>query len=680
MTDNQGKAIQLDVLGKTIAGIVCDRYLLLDEAVLLLDSKGNCKAIKTSSLSGEVEVYSINGDEIEEVLVTNSETMFLFYTKSKQYLVNEQNQIVEDSDQWVDSFFEVLSSSFYRQDAQGFWYDIEGFRMHEKVFVKDDVLISLDTKKSKQSLSFKDQDLFISEHKQLIQIGKLVLNLNLEVVKFFGEKVTALGKVNVVFEGKDVLQEVKLGLNNTAFINEFTQVPYMFGDKKITQHSGTFQYGKKRVEVFQTAKKSYAVEGSSSHFLSYKDKPLQIETQKHVSFKDSELVKVSDGKKSFYFDLNKNEAFNLPSLDDKNLSEIDAVPIRIGKERIFNVATPIKQFAIQESDGSVFKLDDGSIIPERVEDTEELQKYYGFAIVDGHRKLFSKKFMKILKFGRDSLEVSEIIYHSADKLINAIDTNGNKLVLDLRHGFEEVCMAEAEGEKISEVYGTTMPIGNKMLMNVFIETLGGSNRRVIDTNQTLLSFFTLPIELKEISDRNTPSVFAGNYLSEINYFDELVIEGKTFIAGEFMAFTGKEFPVILEKESGRPIHLQGIGHRNELASTWEEYTIQKQYYLGDHRMMGVKTISEDQKENNLLFSVSKQTSWLPFYENYLPIFKHVMDLEGKDKDHSDYHLFELREVSKEKEFLAVEKIPPYRILVDQKSGEYRPRIVKTKKK
>jgi len=647
MAENQGDVMQLDIVGKTILGIECHRYFQLNDVVLVVDAGQHCKAIKRSSINSKPESYHINGEEIKQVQITNNESMFLFHSDTKQYLVNEQNQIVEDSDQWEDAFFDVLSSSFYRKDAQGFWYDIEGFRMQEKVFVKEDVLISLENKRSLQSLSFKGQDLFISENKQLIQI---------------------------------VVQEVKLGLNDSAFINEFTHKPYMFEDKKIIKHGGTFQYGQKRVEVFQTAKNSYGVEGSSDRFLMYNEKPLLIETRKHVSFNDSELIKVSDGKKSFYFDLNKNEAFNLASLDNKNLSEIDILSVRIGKEKVFNIETPTEKFVVQESDGSIFKLDEGSIKPERVEDAESLHKYYAFAHVDGQRKLFSKKQAKILKFGKDALEVSEIIYKSADKLINAIDTNGNKLVLDLRHGFEEIRLAEAEGEKISEVYGSTMPIGNKMLMNVYIETLGGNIRRVIDINQTLLSFFNLPIELKEISDRNTPSVFAGNPLSEINYFDELVIEGSTFISAEFMAFTGNEHPIILEKESGRPIHLQGIGHRNELASTWEDYSIQKQYYLGEHRMMAVKTISEDQKENNLLFSIQIKSSWLPFYENYLPIFKNIIDVEDKNAEHTAYNLFELREVSKEKEYLAVEKTPPYRILVDQKSGKYRPRIVKSQKK
>ena len=678
----KGEALSLDIIGDTINGIVCHKYYILNDIVLVQDLQGECKAYTLVSIKTKPEPYKINDDLVTQVKVANHGNMFLFQTNSKQYLVNEQNQIIEDSDTWEDSYFDQLSNSFYRKDAQGMWFDIEGFRLQEKVFIKGDVLCSLDTKKSKKSLSFKDQDIFISKHKQLIQVGKLLFNLNLEVVKYFGEKITGLGHINVAFKGEDVVQEVKLGLEDSVFINEFSHKPYLFNQSKIVKHGGTFQYGKKRVDVFETEHKAYGVEGSSNHFLEYNGKPIQIETHKHVSFKDSELIKVSDGEKSFYFDLNRNEAFDLPSFGDKNLSDIDAEFLRIGKTKVFNVSTPTEKFVLIEDDGSIFKLDDGAIKPERLEDAVALSKYYGFAIVDGQRKMFSKKQKSILRFGKDSLEVSEIIYNSADKIINAIDTNGNKLALDLRHGFEEVVLAEsADGVKISEVYGNAMPIGNKTLINAYIETLGGSSRRVVDISQKVLNFFTLPIDLKEISDQSTPSVFAGNFISEIKFFDEQVINGNTFISADFMSFTGKEYPVILDKKSGWPLHLHGAGHRNELATSWEEYTLQKTFYLGGERMLAVKTLGEDQSENNLLFSIDQMTSWIPFYENYLPIFKHIVDLKEKaGEEHNNYHLFELREASKEKEYLAVEKIPPYRILVDNKSGVYRPRIVKAKKK
>ena len=135
----------------------------------------------------------MDGEEVQEVRVAHSGKMFLFVTKSKQYLVNEENKIVEDSTNWEDSYFEPLSNSFYRKDKHDRWCDLEGFVMTETVFLKNDVLTSLETKSSKQSLSFLNQELFISENRQLIQIGKIVLDLNLESVNYLGERVTGLG-------------------------------------------------------------------------------------------------------------------------------------------------------------------------------------------------------------------------------------------------------------------------------------------------------------------------------------------------------------------------------------------------------------------------------------------------------------------------------------------------------
>jgi len=225
-----------------------------------------------------------------------------------------------------------------------------------------------------------------------------------------------------------------------------------------------------------------------------------------------------------------------------------------------------------------------------------------------------------------------------------------------------------------------MPMGSKRLQQVIIETLGGEIKRVVNINESVISSFTLPKELRLMSDQETASVFAGNFISAIDYDTELLIEGKTFINAKFISFSGKTYPVILEKDTGRPLHLQGLGYRNELASTWVNHTIKNRFYLGENRMVGVNTISESLKENELLFSVQQLTSWLTFYDNYLPIFKQIIEVEDSITDTWDYHLFELRETAKEKEYIAVEKVPPYRILADKKTSEYHPRIVKSKKK
>jgi len=195
-----------------------------------------------------------------------------------------------------------------------------------------------------------------------------------------------------------------------------------------------------------------------------------------------------------------------------------------------------------------------------------------------------------------------------------------------------------------------------------------------------LSSFTLPDQLGEISYQDMRSVFSANPICEIQFFDELHIEGKTFVNADFASFSGKEYPIILEKETGQPLHLPGVGHRNELATSWIDHTVINKFHLGDNRMVGVKTIGEDLKEGELLFSIQQVTSWLPFFENYLPVFKQVIEVDDDLVEAWDYHLFELAEVTKDKEYVVVEKHPPYRILADKKSSGYQVKIVKSKNK
>lgn len=680
MANSKVEVLNLNLIGQTIAGIVCHSYHLLNDIVIVNDINENTKVVMLSSVSGKHELYTIEDTDIEKVQITNNARMFLFHTNKKQYLVNDQNKVVEDSDQWEAAYFEELSSSFYRKDQQGYWYDIEGFVMKESVFLKDDVLTSLDTQSSLQSISFKNQDLYISQNRQLIQVGKVVLDLNLNVVKYFGEKITGLGHDNIAFEGEDVMQEVKLGLEQSVFINEFTHEPYILDDLKIIKHGGSHLFGQKRIEIFHSEKRSFGVEGQSDHFLKYEEKSLQVNADKYVNYNDSELIKVSNGKKEFYFDLNKNEPFDLPTLEDKVLINIDDHFIRVGSAKVFNVSSARSQFALYESDGAIFTLEDGKVTPQKIEDAKALSQYYGFASIDGIQKLFSKSQNKVLQFGKDALEVSSISYKASDKLINAIDTNGNRLVLDLRHGFDAICLAESEGQKILEIKSAPMKIGIKTLQNVIVETLGGETRRVIDVNEKNLSCCVLPHSINQFSAQDSPSLFTDNFFCEIHLDDELIIEDRRFISADFAAFSGKEYSIILEKDSGNPLHLPGIGHRHELATTWVDYTLKHLIYLGENRMVGVKTISQDLRENELLFSVQQLTSWLPFYDEYLPIFKQSIHVEDSMNEVWDYHLFELAEVTKDKEYVVVEKHAPYRILADKKSGKFTPRIVKSKSK
>lgn len=671
---------QLDLVGKNVAGVLCHLAYYLNDVVIVIDVENNCKVVKRSTLAGKVELHTLDKEEIEFVQVSDKASMFLFYTQTKQYLVNDQNRVVEDSDCWEDSYFDVLASSFYRKDINGYWYDIEGFRMKEVVFLKEDILISLAAKKSKKSLSFRNQEIFISKNKQLIQVGKILFDLNLEIVKYFGDKITGLGITNIAFEGEDILQEVRLGMNHYAFINEYTHQPFLIEGAKIIKHLSTYHYAHKRVDVFQSEIKSYGLSGGSQNFLSHDNRPLQIIGQDHLNIGDEVLIKVNDGKRDFYFDLIRNEPFYLAEQNIRTVTDIDPIPVRIGNERMYNMSNDVERFVIKESSRSVFKLDEDSIQPERIEVANKFEEHLAFAIVEGKRKLISKKDNQILKFGNDDIEISQLNGGPHDKFVNVLDSNGNKRVLDIRLGISNITMAQINGDIVSEVCGSAIRFDNTTILNVLVDSLSGHVNRVISINDKTLVYYCLPSSLEQTNAENLPSVFAGNNFCQIDYENETLIDARTFISASFVAFTGKEFAVILDKESGKPLHLEGNGHRNELASTWVDHTLRNSFHLGVNRMVCVNTISEGLKQHQLLFSVEKLASWLPFFDNYLPIMRQVVEIEEKENETWDYHLFELGEVSKNKEYLAVEKVAPFRLLADKKDSGYYPRVIKSKSK
>lgn len=679
MKHEKREAVADDLVGKMIGGLRCHSYRWIRDVLIVRDDRGNAKAMVVTP-SSDLKSYTIDDEEVQHVQVTNDEKMFLLHTTSRQYLVNEQNEIVEDSSQWEDCYFDELTNSIYRKDKQGHWFDIQGFKLKEPVFLKGDVLTSLQAKRSRKSLSFKHQQVYISNHKQLIQVGKLVMDWRLEIVKYFGEKITALGPVNVAYDGEDVLQEVRLGLDETAFINEYSHEPYTCEGVRIVRHTTSYQYGLKRVDIFESATRSYAVEGSSSNLLMYEDRPLEIIAQEHISINGSELVKVSDGRISFYYDLYRASPLSLPALDGKSIATIHADTIRVGRSRVFNVATAREHFAIYEQEGTILRLDDGAVTPQRVEDTIGMEQHFGYAVVDGQRKLFSKKHLQILRFGRDEVAVSEIVSEVSGRLVNALDTNGNKLVLDLREGFDAISLALAEGSKVLEVFDGTLEVGQKKLQNVSVETLGGAVSRVVDVNVRSLTYARLPSDLKQYSDQSMPSVFAGSLYCELRFADEVTVEDRTFLSAQFLSFSGRAFAIILEKESGSPLHLQGAGFRNELATAFVPATISKHYHVGRSRMLGVRTISEDLKEGELLFSVQQMASWLSFFDTFLPVFRQVIEVPDTVSNTWNYHLLEVKDMSKDKGYVAVEKVAPYRVLADKKGGAYVPRVVKSKSK
>jgi len=294
------------------------------------------------------------------------------------------------------------------------------------------------------------------------------------------------------------------------------------------------------------------------------------------------------------------------------------------------------------------------------------------------KRLFYKKQHKIIRLGEEELEIKEVFGGVGQKLINALTTNDEKIVLDARKGFDHLSIAKSGDRRIVEVLDIPTSIGNHVLQNAQLQTLGGAESRVIDLNKEDIAVFTLPENLKEQPEGNITSSFQGNPILSIDFKKQIKIESERFIIGQFLSFFGNVHPVILQMKNAKPLHLEGAGHRNELVTHLKTVTLEKAYYLGVHRMIGAATLTEDLKENEILFAIDIKKSWLSFYDGYLPILKKVVELT--DETDWEYLLFELREVSKTIEYIAVEKKAPYRVLVEKKRGKPIPKIIKSKEK
>ena len=660
-----------------LPGIVCKSSLVVADIIIIWMEDGDCKVFKKENIEKKAELYKIDGASIEDVFVPYNHELLILKTKKGEYIRDFNNEEVEEAAHWADYYFEPMTASFYRKDTRGNWYDIEGYRLASPVFLKEDVLCSLPGKTSKKSASFKGQKLVISPSAEIIQIGKLVYNTDLKLVHYFGEKITGLGKKNISFSGKDILQEVLLGLNRSAFINEFTKEPYLINNEEIIGHVQTVVKGRHRFEVFKSNKRKYIVENASFSIFAFEGAPVILDFSTFLELGFHELIQAKKGRERFYMDINSKKPFAIPNSEEWVI-EIDQQAITIGGDDLYNMKTKEKAFVYNENKNIIFTLNKGTVQPESITPLEGFENNYAFANIKNEQKLFYKKQNEIITLGEEELTIKTLQRKAKQKLFNAVSNSDEKIVLDARKGLDNLILAKSGDQKILKVLDQPHPVGNTVLQNVLLQTLGGSEPRVINLNEEFLSVFTLPQDLKEYPERETPSSFHGNPILSIDFENSIKIKDEIFYQGTFLSFFGNVHSVIIQQINARPLHLDGAGHRNELVTAFNLSTLHQVYQLGPHHMIGGHTLTEDFKENELLFSIGTKKSWLSFYDAFLPILKRVVELKEATK--WNYLLFELREMSSTIEYIAVEKVPPYRVLVEKQKGKPVPKIVKSKEK
>jgi len=351
-------------------------------------------------------------------------------------------------------------------------------------------------------------------------------------------------------------------------------------------------------------------------------------------------------------------------------------PIIIGNDLLYNFRFKHKSLVYNASEKQVFTLNDESLIPEEITSIKSYKKHFFYARLEGINKLCSVKGNEIITLEDQTIEIKQIDANSSHKLVNFLSANDENYVLDMRLGLDNISLAKVDGHRVIKTVGEIAILGDTAVQNVVIETLGGPKKRAINLNENELEIFRLPNDLNAYSEYKSSSKFANNIVTEIDFENEIRIENKTFLNAQFLTYLNEPLSIIIQKENGRPLQLDGLGHRNEMVQNFDIATIKNEYHLSSHRIIKANTLTEDLNSSSLIFSSRTMSSWLPFYDTYLPIFKNIIDFE--DQKQWKYHLLEVHNIAKEKEYVAVEQKPPYRILADKKKSNYRPRIVKSK--
>lgn len=669
------KIHKVNLIGQKIGDTICKDYTELGDAVLVVDEFGTQHLYNRDSILKSPKVYQFNGEKVIEVEQLKNHSLYIFKTSKNTHFVDENNEQINGSDQWVDYYVEPYSSSFFRKDKRGRWLDIQGYLLKTPFLIIDQVLCSLNGKTSHESLFYRNQKLYVNPKCTMVQVGKMVYDTHLNLITYFGERITGLGQKNINFSNEQSVQEVHLGLSKRGFIDDITYKPYTIQREEITTHIASKKIHSFQFEEFRSTKNSYVVCNEWDRFVKYKNKSLNVAFDSYINIGTLHIIKVFNNTIQFYWDLSANGPFD-PFQNGELVIEVDENPIEKGNSTLFNMKSQSKRIVFNGTEQDFFKIENDTISPDRIETVVGFEQFFYYAFVEGRCKLCSIHNDEIIKIGTSKTKISKILATEQSKLFNCEDINGRKLVLDSRFGMDQLKLATIDTYPIEEVLHNPVAVGNYMLQNARIDKLGGTVKRTINLNNEDLTVFHLPNDLKSYAEQSEPSIFAGNEVIEVTFDKPISIANKTFYKATFIDYLNEPNQVILQKNNGRPLQLDGVAHRNELVVSFDVGTLNKKYFLSEHRIIGAHTLTEDLKESQLLFSFKTMSSWMPFYDTYLPILKRIKDFE--DYKEWEYHLFELHNLSKEKEYIAVEQHPPYRILADKSKSKYRPRIVKSK--
>ena len=338
--DNKGMELNISEIaqGEKVGGIICDHSRRVGDLMIVWNEGGVCRVFDAKKMENKKEVlYTIKGEEVVEVILPKDHEIMILKTATKTFVRDYNNEELPEAKEWKDFYAEPYTGSFFRQNMHGLWYNIEGHKLDALVFLQRDVLVSLLGKKSLQSLSFRGQRIGMSPKSKLIQIGKLVLDGDLKIVRFYGEKITGLGRNNIVFANGKSVQEIHLGLHESAFIDEDDGEPYLLNNEVVKKHVQSVRKGNRRFEVFKIAKEIYVVNAKDNKLMTCDTRPFNIDFEYYHKLGNRELALCCYDGHEHYMDVNTNTKFVLPEVSEDPITFLSSETVLVGGDRLRNM-------------------------------------------------------------------------------------------------------------------------------------------------------------------------------------------------------------------------------------------------------------------------------------------------------------------------------------------------------
>ena len=202
--------------------------------------------------------------------------------------------------------------------------------------------------------------------------------------------------------------------------------------------------------------------------------------------------------------------------------------------------TSVAKFVFDAETGDVFSVDGGELLPQDLRLHPDFPNYLLIVTVGGEELVCYRDGQTTLAFGERYTRVKAVHGKPGDRLLNAVGTRGEQLVLDTVHGLGNLTLARAGDGEVDQVIGEPFRLGSRMLQRATLRRTGGPVPRVLVINDDDLPLFTLPADLKAYDDRPPISNYAGAPIVTVAQGGEIEIGDYRFVLATFISFTGSE--------------------------------------------------------------------------------------------------------------------------------------------